>query len=177
MTDFQALAEDCSDSKEEALEILQQATDSVIEACQMQLEFPLWTEGTTKSPDQGCSTYGSGIALTDPTGGFNLMLVGDELSTETLTRQLFFMEDDEEVTQEEIADALGELVNMAAGAVKTLRPDDKHDLQLGLPLFLTGSGCIEFLAKGVYAAAQPIEGPGGIRVQMIIVWRGAAPGC
>ena len=175
MTDFQSLAEDYSDSRQEALQILEQATNSVIEACRMQLEFPLWLEGPTAQPDQGCSTYGSGIALTDATGGFNLMLVGNERSTKTLTRQLFFMEDDAEVGREDIADAFGELVNMAAGAVKTNRSDDKPDFQLGLPLFLTGSGCLEFLARGVYASAQALEGPGEIRLQMVVVWKGSPP--
>jgi hypothetical protein len=175
VTDFQCLTEDYSDTREEALQILQQSTESVIEACQMQLGFPLWTEGPTAQPDQDCSTFGSGIALTAPTGGFNLMLVGNERSTKTLTRRLFFMEDDEEVGREEIADGLGELVNMAAGAVKTQRSEDKPDLQLGLPLFLTGSGCLEFLVKGIYASAQALEGPGEIRLQMVVVWKGSAP--
>ncbi len=172
MTDFQSLAEGCSGSEEEALRILQQATDAVVEACKLQLGLELEPEADTAPPDQGCSTYGSGIALTDPTGGFNLMLVGDEASTKTLTRKLLFLEEDDDVGRDDVADALGELVNMAAGAVKTKRPDDKPDLQLGLPLFLTGSGCIEFLAEGVYAAAKPLEGPDDIRVQMVIIWRG-----
>ena len=173
MTDFQSLAEDCSDSEEEALRILQQATDAVVEACELQLGLELKPEADTAPPDQGCSTYGSGIALTAPTGGFNLMLVGDEESTNTLTRKLLFLGEDADVGRDDVADALGELVNMAAGAVKTKRPDDKPDLQLGLPLFLTGSGCIEFLAEGVYAAAKPLQGPDDIRAQMVIIWRGA----
>ncbi|MFP4175647.1 MAG: chemotaxis protein CheX [Planctomycetota bacterium] len=173
---FESLAEGCSDTREEAFQLLQAAADAVIETCEMQLELPLEKKGGAAKPDSGCSTFGSGIALTDATGGYNLMIVGTEQSTTTLTRRLFFMEDDMEVSQDEIADALGELVNVAGGYVKSHRDEGKPDLQLGLPLFLTGSGCIEFLASGVYAAAQPLEGPDDIRLQIIIIWKGSENG-
>lgn len=173
MSNIESLAEDCSNTRDEALQLLDDAVESVIETCEMQLMLPLEVAGATTSPDHDCSTYGSAIALTDPTGGYNLMLVGDENSIRTLTRKLFFLEEGEEVTRDDMADAIGELVNVAAGAVKSARQEDKPDLQLGLPLFLTGSGCIEFLANGVYATAQPITGPENIRFQMIMIWRGS----
>lgn len=173
VADLETLTEGCSDTREEALELLDKGVESVIETAEMQLMLTLEASGETGDPDREYSDCGSGIALTDPTGGYNLMLMGNRPSIETLTRKLFFLEDDEEVSMEDIADAIGELVNVAAGTVKSKRDDDKPDLQLGLPLFLTGSGCIDFLSNGVFAAAQKITGPEDIQFQMIIIWQGS----
>ncbi len=173
MANLDSLAESCSNSKEEALDLLDQAVDSVIEMGEMQLMLTLEKEGEKGEPDREYSDCGSGIALTDPTGGYNLMLMSDEDSIEKLTRKLFFLEEGDDVEMEDISDAIGELVNVAAGAVKSKRDEDKPDLQLGLPLFLTGSGCIDFLSNGVYAAAQKVTGPEEIKFQMIIIWQGS----
>jgi len=172
--DSQQLLEDVEGSaREEALVVLKCAEQAISETCEMQLGLSL-VAGSTGEPNSDCSTYGSSIALTEPGGGYNLMLVGDQESCKVLTRKLFFLEEGTPVDGEEMADALGELVNIAAGTVKSRCGGEDRDLQLGLPLFITGSGCLEFLAEGVYGAAQPLcgEDEENIRMQVVIVWRG-----
>ena len=173
--DSHSITDDLGKSaREEALAVLKCAARAVSETCEMQLGLSLTPAGSTGKPNSDCSTYGSSVALTEPGGGYNLMLVGDKGSCETLTRKLFFLEDGSPVDGDEMADALGELVNIAAGSVKSKHGGEDRDLQIGLPLFITGSGCLEFLAEGVYGAAQPLcaEGEENIRMQVVIVWRG-----
>lgn len=161
-------------AREEALVVLKCAERAISETCEMQLGLSLVPAGSTGKPDSDCSTYGSSVALTEPGGGYNLMLVGDQKSCEILTRKLFFLEEGSSVDGEEMADALGELVNIAAGSVKSGCAGKDRDFQIGLPLFITGSGCLQFLAEGVYGAARRLcgEGEDNIRMQVVIVWRG-----
>ena len=48
------------------------------------------------------------------------------------------MEPDEEVSDADIADAVGELVNIVAGGVKQRMQDAAGGLRLGLPVFIHG---------------------------------------
>jgi hypothetical protein len=55
-----------------------------------------------------------------------------------LSRLLLGMEPEEEVPAADIADAVGELVNIVAGGVKQRLVDSTGGLRLGLPVFIHG---------------------------------------
>ena len=165
------------DSESKTARMFRNAVDAVIEACDVQMGVTLEPEGNVRPPDPTRSAYGSSIALTDVDGGSNMVLVGDADSCARLTRAMFDMEDDEEVGEEDMADALGELVNITAGGFKAKCAEAGKKLQLGLPLFLEGGGCIEFFVNGVSGAAQPLVGPDGIRIQMVLIWKGGDTAC
>ena len=81
------------------------------------------------------------------------------------------MEPDEEPEMEDLADGLGEIVNVAAGVLKAKRPEAGQKVQLGLPLFMEGRGCIEFFASGLQGISQNLRGPDGISVHVILIWQ------
>ena len=56
-----------------------------------------------------------------------------------LTRALLCMEPDEDdPTQEDVADAVSEIVNILAGIMQRMAPDDGPQVELGLPIFING---------------------------------------
>lgn len=55
-----------------------------------------------------------------------------------LSRLLLGMEPEEEMTASDVADAVGELVNIVAGGVKQRLQDGTGGLRLGLPVFIHG---------------------------------------
>ncbi len=81
------------------------------------------------------------------------------------------MEDNEEPEMADVADAVGEIANVAAGVLKSSRAKAGQAVQLGLPLFMAGSSCIEFFASGIQGMAQTIRGDGGLEAHVIIIWQ------
>ena len=63
--------------------------------------------------------FGGRISVIRDDGVWDLALFGCEEGCKSLTRAIYVMEPDEEPTAEEVVDALGELVNMTAGAIKS----------------------------------------------------------
>ena len=61
------------------------------------------------------------FAIQKSDGGWNLALMCDEKNAASFTRILFAMESDDEATMEDMADALGEIVNVAAGVMRVAR--------------------------------------------------------
>ncbi|MDJ0767075.1 MAG: chemotaxis protein CheX [Myxococcota bacterium] len=56
-----------------------------------------------------------------------------------LTRALLCMEPDEDdPTQEDVADAVSEIVNILAGIMQRMVPEDGPQVELGLPIFING---------------------------------------
>jgi CheY-specific phosphatase CheX len=70
-----------------------------------------------------------------------------------------------------MADAIGEIANVAAGVLKSSRAKAGQAVQLGLPLFLEGSSCIEFFASGIQGMAQTVRGPNNLEAHVIIIWQ------
>ncbi len=58
---------------------------------------------------------------------------------EGLVKRMLFMEADEEVSQDFIADAMNELANMIGGGVKRRMVEFDSTLKLGLPVFFNGT--------------------------------------
>ncbi len=97
--------------------------------------------------------------------------MGSRSSCEVLTRSLFAMEDGEEPAMADMADALGEIANVAAGVLKASRAAAGQAVQLGLPLFMEGRGCFEFFASGIQGMAQTVRGEAGLSAHVILIWQ------
>ena len=152
--------------------VLQEATTAVANTCEVQMGLPLEIEANPGDPREADVDFGSNIALTTAEGGgWNLAVMGDRASCEKLTRILFAMEDGETPEMEDLADGIGEIANVAAGVFKASRLEAGQAVQIGLPLFMEGRGCIDFFTSGLHGLSQSLNGPDGIVVHVIIIWQ------
>lgn len=82
---------------------------------------------------------GALIALVNPEVSAHIGFFATEKECEAFSRALLMMEpDEEELTEEDVTDALGEIINIAAGGVKTKVSDAYPSLTLGLPVCMSG---------------------------------------
>lgn len=157
------------------INVLQEATQAVVNTCEVQMGLALEIEANPGDPREADVHYGSSIALTTEVGGgWNLAVMGDKASCQKLARVLFAMEPDEDPAMEDLADGIGEIVNVAAGVFKASRLAAGQRVQIGLPLFMEGRGCIDFFASGLQGISQSLNGPDGISVHVIIIWQEGA---
>ena len=152
-------------------QVLEEAVKAVVDTCAIQMDLQLSVDENPSDPRQAKVEYGSCIALTAENGGWNLAVMANKPGCEELTRALFAMEPDEKPAMEDMADAIGEIANVAAGVMKSSRAKAGQAVQLGLPLFLEGSSCIEFFASGIQGMAQTVRGPNGLEAHVIIIWQ------
>lgn len=152
-------------------QVLQEAVQAVVDTCAIQMDLELTVDENPSDPRQAQVEYGSSIALTAENGGYNLAVMANKAGCEELTRALFAMESDEQPEMEDMADAIGEIANVAAGVLKSSRAKAGQAVQLGLPLFLEGGSCIEFFASGIQGMAQTVRGPNGLEAHVIIIWQ------
>lgn len=155
--------------------VLQEATTAVVNTCEVQMGVTLEIEANPGDPREANMQYGSTIALTaEVGGGWNLAVMGDKDSCQKLARILFAMEPAEEPAMEDLADGIGEIANVAAGVFKASRLEAGQRVQIGLPLFMEGRGCIDFFASGLQGLSQSLNGPDGIVVHVILIWQEGA---
>ncbi len=153
------------------VQVLQEAVKAVVDTCSIQMDLHLEVDPNPSDPRDADVEYGSSIALTSETGGWQLAVMGSKSGCQILTRNLFAMEDDEEPEMADMADALGEIANVAAGVLKSSRAAAGQAVQLGLPLFMEGKGCIEFFASGIQGMAQTVRGEKGLEAHVILIWQ------
>jgi len=142
-----------------------------VNTCSVQMDLELEVEDHPVDPRLADVEYGSSIALTAEDGGWHLAVMANMAGCQELTRALFAMDNDEQPELEDVADAMGEIGNIAAGVLKAARAEAGQKCQLGLPLFLKGKSCMEFFARGVQGMAQTVHGPGGLEAHVIIIWQ------
>ncbi len=153
------------------LQVLQEAVKAVVDTCSIQMDLQLEVDPNPSDPREADVKFGSSIALTSETGGWNLAVMANQSSCEALTRNLFAMEDDETPEMEDMADGIGEIANVAAGVMKASRAAAGERVQLGLPLFMEGRSCIEFFASGIQGMAQTVRGENDLEVHVILIWQ------
>jgi hypothetical protein len=153
------------------VQVLQEAVRALVDTCAIQMNLALEVDPSPSDPRDADVEHGSSIALTSETGGWQLAVMGSRGSCEALTRNLFAMEDEETPAMADMADALGEIVNVAAGVLKSSRAAAGQKVQLGLPLFMEGRGCFEFFASGIQGMAQTVRGHDGLSVHVILIWQ------
>ncbi len=79
---------------------------------------------------------GAYISLVDGDVSVLLGMRGPSSACETLTRYMMAMDDDEEVADEDITGAIGEVMNIMAGVVKSEMR--QPTLRLGIPMVVSG---------------------------------------
>jgi hypothetical protein len=89
--------------------------------------------------ERAVSLIGAHIPLVGDHGSYDLALVASPESCKALSRAILCMAPDAPVRDAEVADAIGEIVNMLGGGVKRrMSGSGAIDLLLGLPIFLHG---------------------------------------
>lgn len=150
------------------------AVSAFIETCDVQLG---WTfrEMDNRHVDHSPDTCrGSTLALSGSHGTWILIVLCDDLSSQRLTRLLFAMDDDEEVALEDTADALNEIINVAAGVFKKSRDGIGERLGIGLPTYLDGDEAACFLGDGVRDMSRMISTQDDVRMKIIAFWQEGA---
>jgi CheY-specific phosphatase CheX len=82
---------------------------------------------------------GSFVQVVGPEGPVLLGVTGSPETCDGLARLMLQMEPNEEIDQMDMTDALGEIINIAAGGIKNRLSPTLGDIELGLPLFVTGA--------------------------------------
>jgi len=80
------------------------------------------------------------LGLVGPAGAVQIGLAASPEGCQALARGLMGMTpSDPPLAEDEVADAMCEIVNIVAGVFKTRVRDRAHPLQMGLPVFIHGS--------------------------------------
>ncbi len=152
-------------------EVVKLSVDGLIEVCQSMLGISLKPVGPITSFEPTGLEHGSCISLTRPGKSWNLALFGTTTSCKNLARALLSMSPEENIGNEELADALGEILNMVAGITKRKGPPGEgQSVQIGLPLFMSGTDCFRYVSKGIMVVSQRVAGP-DLDMEVIIVWQ------
>ena len=89
--------------------------------------------------ERAISLIGAHIPLIGDGSAYDLALVASPESCKALARAILCMAPDGPVRDAEVADAIGEIVNMLGGGVKRRMAGSRAvDLLLGLPIFMHG---------------------------------------
>lgn len=100
------------------------------------MDAPELGEPGPNAPSAGAGGY---IALVGRSEVLQLALCADIADCERLAGTMLGLEGDEEISEGDMIDGVGELLNVIAGLVKRASAEQAPDLQLGLPLFVNGS--------------------------------------
>lgn len=98
--------------------------------------------GGTTPPERiagiGNERRGAYVPILSGDNSLHVGIVSDESGCVSLTRALLGMAPDEDVSPEDVRDAVGEIANMIAGGVKTKVTEKGVSAQIGLPIFIQG---------------------------------------
>lgn len=86
----------------------------------------------------GHDSQGAYVPILSGDHSLHVGVVSSETGCQVLTRALLGMAPDEEVSADDIHDAVGEIANMVAGGIKTKVVARGVEAQLGLPIFIHG---------------------------------------
>ena len=81
---------------------------------------------------------GAYVGLVGDTAALQLGVVADHATCAALARALLCMEAEEQLSDEDMADAMNEVANIVGGGVKRRMVDIDPSLKLGLPVFING---------------------------------------
>jgi CheY-specific phosphatase CheX len=147
---------------------MEAAADSFEQTCRDFLSLEVQRSGDVGPVVAQEDVMGAIIGLNGVKQSWNLAMIAPRDSCVKMAKALFAMEDDEDPGKEEIADGLGELVNIVVGALKTAILDGSdEDLRLGLPLFVSGNDCFEYVRKGIGLCARRMIGE-GVDAQLVL---------
>jgi Chemotaxis phosphatase CheX len=116
---------------------LQAAVDSAVELGTTALGFDQ-ASAEALHPESLPSGLGSYVPLLAPGLSLHIGLVADGEHCTELARALLGLSPEEDASQDDVTDAIGEIANMLGGGVKTRLISREPKLQLGLPIFIDG---------------------------------------
>jgi hypothetical protein len=102
------------------------------------LSLPTATVGDVVGLEHAVAMIGAHIPMVGGGQAFDLALVSSPSGCQALSRAILGLPDTAPLRNAEVADAVGEIVNMLAGTVKRRLSGIGAELVLGLPLFLHG---------------------------------------
>ena len=144
------------------------ALEGLLKACETMFMLTLEPSGDFVAFDPTSMKFGGRISVIRDDGVWDLSLFGCENGCKSLTRAIYVMEPDEEPTAEEVVDALGELVNMTAGALK--KAVGSGDKSTGtIPLFLEGDECAKFGTRKIPLLGRALSSP-DMDGEIFFVW-------
>lgn len=100
--------------------------------------FPGAVVSDPVSHEAAAAMIGAHIPVLGSVGAFDLALVSSREGCQALSRAILYASPDQVLKDTEVADAIGEVVNMLAGAVKRRMTGLGAELELGLPIFFHG---------------------------------------
>lgn len=115
-------------------------------------------------PKSGSAAW---IQMADSAEQLQVGLIMEQGDCRELTRLLFSLEKSDPVTEDDVIDALGEVMNMTAGSAKRSLSSRGNNLILGLPFF-SPSFDLHFSSKKTDTAAIDVE-VGGLTGQFVVV--------
>lgn len=120
--------------------------------------------------------YGACISLIGEFGCREVALFGDEAGCSGLAKAMFAMEGAQTPLPDEIVDAMGELINMVSGAVKTRLDQQEHEkITIGVPMFLVSrSDCEKYRTKVIPLISQRLVSA-EIQGEFLLVWSERTP--
>ena len=84
------------------------------------------------------SMIGAHVAMVSIQEALSVGFISDKEGCNALARALLCMEPDEELPESDVADALGEIVNIIAGGVKRRLVERDASIKIGLPVYFSG---------------------------------------
>lgn len=146
------------------------AVSSLKDVMETTLEMSLEVNGDPGGPDPDFAEVAGCIPMTTSQGGWNLAVSGKRDEVREVARAMLGMEETEEIEDELVSDALGEIANLVAGAMKTAVGTEGSSWRLGVPLYVEGSGWFLRAPTGSCFTAQRLTG-GGRALQVVLCWR------
>jgi hypothetical protein len=123
---------------EAAEEVASTTFNTVANDVQHPNALPVGKEGSLLSVQRGRESIHLGV-------------MADQAGCIALTRALLQMEDDEEVVEEDVTDAVGEIINILAGVVQRALDGNGAAVTLGLPVYIRGEICAPSHSEAVCA--------------------------
>lgn len=125
--------------------------DGAVEAFETMISLPIEPQTDQTSFNETQSFIGS-ITFTGPLEGA-LLVQCEAKSAQKIAKSMLMMEDEEEIDDAEINDALGEVVNLVLGGFKSRIADSIGDIDISVPTVIKGKK----VKPSVGAASEKIE--------------------
>lgn len=131
------------------------AADSLVDVCRTMFFIELETPGEPAHLRAQDFAFAGTVNLLHDEGSWELGLYGDRTSCISLARAILGMEADEEPEDGEVVDALGEIVNMVAGSMKThLGTSASGEIHISSPTFFLGAECLRHQPAAISVPAR-----------------------
>jgi two-component system chemotaxis sensor kinase CheA len=120
--------------------------------------------------------FGACLSLIGESGSWEVALFGDEAACSSLARVIYAMDDNQDPLPDEIVDAMGELINMVSGALKTRFDQQEHArITIGIPNFhVSRADCEKYRTRIIPLISQRITSP-QIEGELFLVWSERTP--